>query len=504
MKTMLFDLRRQAETRPDAAAFSDAEETLTFSDVDRISDAAATALLARGAKKEAVLLFTARSAREIALFFAVWKTGCFYVPVDAEMGEARIRSILARVQPRFAIADETGKRLLAAYGFAGDVLEPDTLIATSPDPDALRIAQEATLDVDPAYLVFTSGSTGAPKGVVGCHRAVLDYAEQITKTLRADSDDVFAMQAPLYVDACLKEILSALRCGSSVVLVPKKLFMTPVPLVQFLNEHRVTALCWVVPALTLISALHTFDEVVPAYLKTVAFGSEVMAAKQLRIWRAHVPARYLNLYGPTECTGMSCFYEVDRDFTDGERIPIGRAFDNTEIFLLDEQNRRADEGEICIRGTALCHGYYRDPERTAAAFVQNPLNPDYPETVYRTGDLGRWNARGELEFLGRKDDQIKHMGHRIELGELEAAAKAVDGVDAACAVFDRERSVLGLVYTGAIERSALLLALRKTVPDYLLPKMSRRVDTLPLTQNGKTDRKAATALLFDSAQRLPS
>ena len=250
------------------------------------------------------------------------------------------------------------------------------------------------------------------------------------------------------------------------------------------------------PALTLISALHTFDEIVPQYLRTVAFGSEVMPPKQLRIWQQHVKARYLNLYGPTECTGMSCFYEVDRVFEDGERIPIGRAFDNAEIFLLDESGREADEGEIFIRGTSVCHGYYRDPERTAKAFVQNPKNSDYPETVYRTGDLGRINARGELEFLGRRDDQIKHMGHRIELGELEAAAKAVEGVDAACAVFDRERSVLGLVYTGAIERSALLTALRTRVPDYLLPKMSRRVDALPLTQNGKTDRKAATALLF--------
>ena len=155
-----------------------------------------------------------------------------------------------------------------------------------------------------------------------------------------------------------------------------------------------------------------------------------------------------------------------------------------------------NEGEILIRGTAVCHGYYRDPERTAAAFVQNPLNPDYPETVYRTGDLGRINDRGELEFLGRRDDQIKHMGHRIELGELEAAAKTVDGIDAACAVFDRGRSVLGLVYTGAADKAELLAALRKKLPEYLLPKRTVRVDALPLTENGKTDRKAACAMLY--------
>lgn len=496
MKTVLGYLDRQIAERPDSVMFTDERETLTFSAVGKRADSIGAALLSRGAKREPVLVFMRRGGAMIAAFFGVWRANCFYVPVDAEMGETRIRSILERVNPRFAICDDSAKELFGQCGFAGEALDAEEIVRTPADCEALSRAANDTLDSDPAYLVFTSGSTGAPKGVVGVHRALLDYAEQITKTLRSDTSDVFGMQAPLYVDACMKEILSALKCGSSVVLVPKKLFTSPVPLVEFLNAHRVTALCWVVPALTLISALHTFDAVVPQYLKTVAFGSEVMPPKQLKLWREHVKARYLNLYGPTECTGMSCFYEVDRDFEPGERIPIGRAFDNTEIFLIDDTGGRADEGEIYIRGTAVCHGYYRDPDRTKNAFVQNPLNPDYPETVYRTGDIGRINARGELEFIGRRDDQIKHMGHRIELGELEAAAKTVDGVDSACAVFDRERSVLGLVFTGTIRKADLLAALRAKLPEYLLPKRTARVDALPLTENGKTDRKAACRLMY--------
>lgn len=496
MKTVLAYLDRQNQTRPDAPMFTDETETLAAADVSARSDAIGSALLRRGADREPVLVFMKRSGAMIAAFFGVWKANCFYVPVDAEMGESRIRSILDRVRPRFAVKDDSADALLSACGFSGEALDADALLSEPADREALEAAKRKTLDSDPAYLVFTSGSTGAPKGVVGVHRALLDYAEQITNTLRADETDVFGMQAPLYVDACIKEILSALKCGSSVVLVPKRLFTAPVPLVEFLNAHRITTLCWVVPALTLISALRTFDAAVPAFLKTVAFGSEVMPPKQLRIWREHVKARYLNLYGPTECTGMSCFYEVDRAFRDDERIPIGHAFDNTEIFLLDENDRRAEEGEICIRGTAVCHGYFRDPERTRNAFVQNPLETDYPETIYRTGDLGRINDRGELEFLGRKDDQIKHMGHRIELGELEAAAKTIDGVDAACAVFDRERSVLGLVYTGSAEKAALIAALKAKVPEYLLPKRTVLTDALPLTENGKTDRKAACRLLY--------
>ena len=496
MKTILPLLAQRAAERPDAPAFSDEQTTLTFSETERRSDAIGSALLARGAFREPVLLFMARSAAEIAAFFGVLKAGCFYVPVDAEMGEARIRSILGRVRPRFAITDKTGETLLSEWDGAIETLDCETLSRAPVDGDKLQAAADRTLDVDAAYLVFTSGSTGAPKGVVGCHRAMLDYAEAITRALQADETDVLGMQAPLYVDACLKEILSVLKCGAHAVLIPKKLFLTPVPLVEFLNAHRITTLCWVVPALTLLSALRTFDEIVPAYLKTVAFGSEVMPPAQLRLWQAHVSARYLNLYGPTECTGMSCYYEVDRPFSDGELIPIGRAFDNTEIFLLDENDRRADEGEICIRGTAVCHGYYRDPNRTKAAFVQNPLNSDYPEIIYRTGDVGRINARGELEFLGRRDEQVKIMGHRVELGELEAAAKSVEGVASACAVFDPNRRMLGLVYTGAIEKDALLSALRTRVADFCLPRAVLRTERLPLTQNGKTDRNAAKALLF--------
>ena len=496
MKTILPLLTAQATKRPDAPAFSDEQQTLTFSETERISDAIGSALLSTGADREPILLFLTRSALEIAAFFGVLKAGCFYVPVDAEMGERRIRSVLDRVRPRFAIADAAGTAKLLSFGFSGTALNVSDLLQAPIERGALEAAARRTLDVDPAYLVFTSGSTGAPKGVVGCHRAMLDYAAAITTALKPNETDVFGMQAPLYVDACLKEILSVLRCGSHAVLIPKRLFLTPVPLVEFLNERRITTLCWVVPALTLLSALHTFDEVVPQYLKTVAFGSEAMPPKQLRVWQKHVPARYLNLYGPTECTGMSCCYEVDRAFSDGERIPIGHAFDNTELFLLDENDRLAAEGEICIRGTAVCHGYFRDAERTAKAFVQNPLNPDYPEIIYRTGDIGRINARGELEFLGRRDEQVKIMGHRVELGELEAAAKAIPGVDAACALFNAETHTLGLVYTGAIEKGRLLMELRSRVADFCLPRAVLRVDTMPLTQNGKTDRNAAKSLLF--------
>ena len=496
MKTILEYLDMQAMLRPEKAAFSDEGQTLTFRALKDATERIGSVLLNAGADREPVAVLLPRSVGMVAALLGTMRAGCPYVPLDAELGSLRLGSIFSQIQPRFLIADETTEPIARANGFTGTALLLSDALQTETDLCGLKDVYGRILDTDPAYVVFTSGSTGAPKGVVGKHSAMLDYAEQLTGVLRVTDKDVFGMQAPLYVDACLKEILSALRCGASVWIVPKSLFLTPVPLVEFLNAHGVTVICWVVPALTLISALHTFDEITPQSLRTVAFGSEVFPIRQLHLWEQHVPARYINLYGPTECTGMSCWYEIDRGFSEGEHIPIGRPFDNTEIILLDENDRPAMEGEICIRGVCVCHGYWNDPKHTEKAFTQNPLRPAYPERIYRTGDRGRYNARGELEFLGRIDHQIKRMGHRIELCELEIAAESVPGVAAACAVFEPERKLLVLAYTGEADRAQVMQGLRKIVPEYLLPSRTVPIGTMPLTGNGKTDRLAVYRICF--------
>jgi acyl-CoA synthetase (AMP-forming)/AMP-acid ligase II len=186
---------------------------------------------------------------------------------------------------------------------------------------------------------------------------------------------------------------------------------------------------------------------------------------------------------------MSCYWRADRTLEENEPIPIGRPFDNTDILLIDEEGKRADEGEICIRGTCVTLGYYNDPEKTSAAFAQNPLNSAYPELVYRTGDVGRINARGELVFVCRKDSQIKHMGHRIELGEIESAANKCDGVRSSCCVYDNEAKRIVLFFVGEAQKDALLRELAVYLPRYMLPAHIEKLDALPFTANGKIDRK---------------
>ncbi len=322
---------------------------------------------------------------------------------------------------------------------------------------------------------------------MGCHRAVIDYIEAFCDVMGFDEHTVFGNQTPLYFDAWLKEIIPTLKYGASTHLIPKRLFTSPLRLVEYLNERKINTLCWVVSALTLISSLRTFEKVTPAYVKTVAFASEVFPIRQLNIWRKALPdARFLNLYGPTETTGICCYYEVDREFSEDEVLPIGKPFRNTEILLLDENDLPGNRGEICIRGTRLTLGYYRDSERTRTSFAQNPLHDLYPESIYHTGDLGRINDRGELVFLGRKDNQIKHMGHRIELGEIEAAALVLDGIFAACCVYSGKK--IHLYYTGTASYGSLLLWMKQRLPRYMIPQVMQPLEVMPLTPNGKIDR----------------
>jgi non-ribosomal peptide synthetase component F len=328
--------------------------------------------------------------------------------------------------------------------------------------------------------------------VVACHRSVIDYIESLSEVLQFNENTVFGNQTPLYVDACLKELYPTLKFGATAYLVPKNLFMFPLQLVEFLNEHKINTVCWVVSALTMISAFGALQKEIPKYLHTIAFGSEVFPIKQFNLWRNALPhARFVNLYGPTECTGMSCYFEVNREFALDEMIPIGRPFKNTEIILLDENKRITEPGqtgEICIRGTSLTLGYYKNFEKTNEVFVQNPLNDAYPELIYCTGDLGKYNERGELVFVSRKDNQIKHMGHRIELGEIEIVANMLEEMKSACCIFDNDKKKIVLYYVGDITTAQVATYLKEKLPRYMIPNVIEALGEMPLTSNGKINR----------------
>ena len=491
-KNVMEYLEQTVRRVPDKTAYANETYGITFRQVYDQSRSVGSFLHREGYGGEPIVVFMERHPKAIVAFYGVVYAGCYYVPIDEEMPRQRIELIFQNLKPRAVLCDENTEKSMEGFPFHGKIHLFEELIREPADQQALKGIRDRQIDMDPVYIVFTSGSTGVPKGVVACHRSVIDYIDNLSGILRVSEDTVFGNQTPLYVDACLKELYPTLKFGATAYLIPKSLFLFPLKLVKFLNDHRINTICWVVSALTMISAFGALEKEVPRYLHTIAFGSEVFPIRQFQIWKKHLPkARFLNLYGPTEATGMSCYYEVDRDFSPEETIPIGQPFPNTEILLLDEHNQIPEcgrEGEICIRGTALALGYYGSFEKTEQSFVQNPLNRVYPERIYRTGDIGKYNGRGELVFVSRKDSQIKHMGHRIELGEIELAAANMEEIRSACVVFDQERKKIVLCYVGETTTAQVAQYLKGKLPRYMIPSRIRPMESMPLTPNGKIDR----------------
>ena len=495
MQTNILEyLEATAPRLPDKVAYSDGTDDLRFSELHRISRVIGSGLLRAGYRKEPIAILMNKHPREIAAFYGTVYAGCFYVPLDPEMPEGRMELILQSVGARAMIVDEKGARIAQKLNFDGAVLPYESLADGAEDTFELAAIRQKQIDTDPIYIVFTSGSTGIPKGVVACHRSVIDYVEALCDALGFCEDTVFANQTPLFFDAPLKELMPVIKFGATAYLVPKKYFLFPMMLCDFLNEHKINTVCWVVSALTMISSMGVLEKNPPKYLTTVAFGSEVFPLRQYALWREALPdARFFNLYGPTEATGMSCYWRADRALAEGEPIPVGVPFRNTGLMLIKEDGTEATEGEtgeIYLRGTCVTLGYYNNPEKTGEAFVQNPLQKAYPETVYRTGDLGYINPHGELVFVSRRDAQIKHMGHRIELGEIEAAAARCEEVSRACALYDKEAMQIRLYYTGEVDEETLLRFLKTYLPRYMMPAICKRLDVMPLTPNGKLDRRA--------------
>ena len=487
-------LENSAVRFPEKTAFSDGESALTFKSLSNYAASIGTFLHNTGIYRQPVVVFMKKQPMTIAAFFGAVYAGCYYIPLDSEMPRHRIELILKSLDTGAMICDESTISIAHSLEFKGSVYLCSDIVSTAVDASALSRIRSKQLDIDPIYIVFTSGSTGIPKGVMACHRSVIDYIESLCPVLRFSENTVFGNQTPLYFDACLKEIIPTIKYGATTFLIPKSLFMFPGKLVEYLNRHKINTLCWVVSALTMISSFRTLEKVIPEYVTTIAFASEVFPIKQLNLWRAALPqARFINLYGPTETTGICCYYEVERQFEEHESLPIGKPFPNTEILLLNDRNEipaTGELGEICIRGTRLTLGYYRNPEKTAESFVQNPLNNLYPELIYKTGDLGRYNSDGELLFSGRKDYQIKHMGHRIELGEIEVIVNMNTFVRNSCCVYDDHQKKIILFYTGDVSASDLAAYIKEKLPRYMVPNVIRQLDTLPYTPNGKIDRNA--------------
>ena len=495
-------LEKTVEKYPDKVAFTDGTYGLTFKEVSQRAKAVGTFVAGKVKQNNPVTVCMKKSPETIAAMFGAVYGGCYYIPMDVDTSIHRIEIILETVKPEIIICDDIMLEVLDELGEKHNIYKYDEVIKTPVDDAKLQKIRSKAIDLDPVYCVFTSGSTGNPKGVLCSHRNVIDYIENISTVLGYDSDSVFGNQAPLTFDASLKDIYPTIKFGATTHIIPKGLFSFPLKLIEYLIKNDINTINWVGSMLASVSACGTFDEIIPKQLRLVNNGGETFPMTQFLKWKAALPDTvFVNTYGPTEITGSICYYIAERDFSPDELLPIGHSYPNSTVFLLDENNRLIEPGdtktcnatpselgEICVKGASLALGYLGDFEKTNQAFTKNPLNTTYPELIYRTGDFGRYNNYGELVFVTRKDNQIKHMGHRLELGEIDAAVSKAQNVQSVCTVFIKETDRLILFYTGSAEQDDIKAYIEKKLPRYMKPYKIIKLDEMPLGSSGKINR----------------
>lgn len=363
--------------------------------------------------------------------------------------------------------------------------------------DMLNELMNYIIDTDPYCIINTSGSTGTPKGVVLNHKSFFDFIDWSIETFQFNDDEIIGSLSPQVFDIYSFELCMLMTKGSTMVLIPDGLAAFPQKIIEVLQIEKATFIFWVPTIMVNIANMNLLSQVQLPELKIIWFAGEVFPTKQFNYWKNHLShTKFVNLYGPIEITLDCTFFIVDRDIPDDEPLPIGIPCKNTSVLILNEEDKligQNEEGELCIRGTSLAMGYYNNPEKTNAAFVQNPLNKSYPEIIYRTGDIVSYNDRGEIVFKGRKDTLIKHLGYRIELGEIEhIIVNVLQLVKNCCVVYNTAKKEITTIYESieVIPEGEFRKKLLEHIPKYMVPTKYIRMDELPRNTNGKIDRLA--------------
>lgn len=477
---------------PDKIGYVDGNSSITFSELEHDMKMIATEIIKGKLTKRPCVVFLPKGIDCIKAFFGIACSGNFYTPIDVHMPQERIEKIIDILQPELYITNEENYDCVKAFSKDKTVIVLERISEAEIDETGIQNAMAHILDVDPLYVLFTSGSTGVPKGVTISHRSVIDYIEWVTETFDITEHERLGNQAPFHFDNSILDIYATLKKGATMFVIPEQLFTYPIRLLEYIQSNKINFIFWVPSALNVVINLRALGKRDISCVKKVLFAGEVMHVKQLNMWRKELPdALFANLYGPTEITDICTYYIIDRDFKEDETIPMGIPCHNMDILVLNEKDELVENeecGELCVKGTGLALGYYNNPEKTKEVFVQNPLNPYYNDIIYRTGDIVKYNENQELIFVGRKDFQIKHMGYRIELGEIETVIGSLKGIESNCCIYDENKKAIIAIYQGRIEEESLQVQLRDKVPEYMMPNKFIRYQKLPLNMNGKIDR----------------
>lgn len=497
-------LERTTELYPEKIAVSDGNGGLSFRELEKQAKCFATDIIdSLGEERNVpVAVYMEKSRRTVIADIGISYSSCFFMNLDIKTPGDRIQAILQHVEPMIVVVDTKSEKqmrnILENSSVEIEVFVLDDLCTrniSSDDEKKIYDRLKLQIDIDPSCIINTSGSTGIPKGVILNHKSFFDFLNWSTETFSLDEKTVIGSLSPSVFDIFIYELWLMSAKGATIVILNSNLAMFPAKLLEQMKNANVNFIFWVPSIMVNIANMDLLTKIQLTDLRLVWFAGEVFPTKQFNYWRKCLPeVEFANLYGPIEITLDCTYYIVKRQFDDSEPLPIGFPCRNTDILILndkDEQCELGEEGELCVRGTSLAMGYYKNPEKTKQAFVQNPLNSNYPETIYRTGDIVYVNDLGEIVFKGRKDSLIKHMGYRIELGEIEhAVINKLKIVEYCCVVYNKQKKEITMFYESpeTIEPGEFRKQLITLFPKYMIPVVYIQKQLLPRNTNGKIDR----------------
>lgn len=489
------------------AIWFDERDVISYRNLNRLANQTARWLLELSVRRGDVVCVSGdKSTLTFAFMIACLKIGAIYCVLDPESPIERLRKIVSTCLPKLLLAEraflDRAEAVLTELGVLAQEKESGKLTALVEQFDDKNLPQTRNITgSNAAYIMFTSGSTGFPKGAVMTHANVLSLIKWGQETYSLTPDDVMTNVNPLYFDNSVFDFYAALFTGARLVPFSKTEVADPRVLVEKVDAARCTFWFSVPSLLIFLQTMRAADGQKLRSIRRFVFGGEGFPKAKLKaLYDAYADSSELfNVYGPTECTCICSSYKVTKnDFRDLHGLPpLGSIADNFSYAILSDDGRSVPEGEtgeLCLLGPNVGMGYYNDPERTAASFVQNPLNDRFREVMYKTGDLARLDpSDGKLYIEGRKDNQIKHMGYRIELEEIEAALHCLDYVSEAAALHSNANGLSRIVAVVAsrenFDDKRIRTDLARIIPGYMLPSVFHREEMLPKNANGKVDRR---------------
>lgn len=497
MKCHLLDFFEETVSKnADATAVIHNEQSISFAELKDKAQKLGTYLVQKieGDWNKPIAVFLPKEINTIVSDLGIMYSANPFMNLDVKTPQERIMNIIELIKPLAVITQKKFSKVFSDVELS--VLYIDEFDwSNSIDEKCLADRRTKLIDTDPFCIINTSGSTGTPKGVVLNHRSFFDFMEVSNEEFKFDGSEIIGSLSPVVFDIYDFELCMMMINGSQLVLLDAMLAAFPARLLEKLNASHVNFIFWVPSIMVNIANMGLLDKIDLNDLKLVWFAGEVFPTKQFLVWYDKLPnTTFANLYGPIEITLDCTYYVVKERPVESEPLPIGIPYRNTDVLLLNDENqicKIGEEGELCVRGTSLAMGYYNNPEKTAAAFTQNPLNNSYPELIYCTGDMAYVREDGNIMFKGRKDSLIKHMGYRIELGEIEHVIENdLKLVNYCCAVYQYEKKEIVLYYEdeNEITDKEFRTQIGKVFPSYMVPTVYIKMDELPRNTNGKIDR----------------